>query len=120
MIFCRIGANGIMLMSIVFPLAFSYSATILRKEASSSGTKPWVHHTLAVLAAALAMKGRARVPAAARPTDPRRTERLLNLRMPSLLGLPLSCEMVRGPWGGSLVEDVGRLPSLQIAPPPTS
>jgi hypothetical protein len=61
-IFCRIGANGMILTSILLPLVFSYSAIMARKEASSSGTKPWVHHTLAVLAAALAMKGRARVP----------------------------------------------------------
>src|SRR5258708_27466638 len=54
---------------------------MLRKDASSSGTKPWVHHTLAVVAAALAMKGRARVPAAANPKDPRSTERRLSLRM---------------------------------------
>src|SRR5262245_13148478 len=52
MIFCLIGANGMMLRSIWLPLAFSYPATIARKEASSSAMKPWVHHTLAVLAAA--------------------------------------------------------------------
>src|SRR5258707_13039637 len=84
-IFCRIGANGMILRSILLPLVFSYSATMARNEASSSGTKPWVHHTLAVLSAALAMKGRARVPIAARPTDPRSTERLLSLLMPSSL-----------------------------------
>src|SRR5215469_12248056 len=87
-IFCRIGANGMILTSILFPLVFSYSATMARKEASSSGTKPWVHHTLAVLAAALAMKGRASVPIAARPTDPRSTERLLSLLMASSLLFP--------------------------------
>src|SRR5262249_37994515 len=80
MIFCLIGANGMMLALILLPLALSYSATMLRKAASSSGMKPWVHHTLAVLAAALAMKGRARVPAAARPTDPPSIERRLSLR----------------------------------------
>src|SRR5262250_575125 len=62
----------------VLPLVFSYSATILRKEASSSRRKPWSQYTVAVLAAALAMNGRPSVPAAASPTDPRRTERLLS------------------------------------------
>src|SRR5215510_11967860 len=47
--------------------------------------KPWGHHTLTVVAAALAMKGRARVPAAVRPMDPRSTERLLSLLMQSSL-----------------------------------
>src|SRR6516164_8663391 len=84
-IFCRIGANGMILRSILLPLVFSYSATMARKEASSSGMKPWVHHTLAVLPAAFAMKGRPSVPIAARPTDPRSTERLLSLLMPSSL-----------------------------------
>src|SRR5215831_3389308 len=84
-IFWRIGPNGMILRSILLPLVFSYSATMARKEASSSGIKPWVHHTLAVLPAALAMKGRPSVPIAARPTDPRSTERLLSLLMPSSL-----------------------------------
>src|ERR1700740_663635 len=82
-IFCRIGANGMILTSILLPLVFSYSATMARNEASSSGTKPWVHHTLAVLSVALAMKGRATVPIAARPMEPLSTERLLSLLMPS-------------------------------------
>src|SRR5262245_10270846 len=47
--------------------------------------KPCGHHTLTVVAAALAMKGRARVPAAVRPMDPRSTERLLSLLMQSSL-----------------------------------
>src|SRR5260370_14536452 len=50
-------------------------------EGWSSVMKAWVHHTLAVVAAALAMKGRARVPAAANPKDPWSTERRLSLRM---------------------------------------
>src|ERR1043166_4868969 len=65
----------------VLPLIFSYSATILRKEASSSRRKPWSQNTVAVLAAALAMNGRPSVPAAASPTDTRRTERLLSSLM---------------------------------------
>src|SRR4029077_14288303 len=82
----------------VLPLAFSYSATMAAKEASSSRTKPWVHHTLAVLAAALAMKGRPRVPAAARATDPCRTERLLSLLMPILPCFHLGrARSLRGP-----------------------
>jgi hypothetical protein len=36
----------------------------------------------------LAMKGRARVPVAARPIDPRSTERLLSLLMSILPALP--------------------------------
>src|ERR1700736_2258995 len=70
-----------MLASIVLPLAFSYSVTNARKAASSSRTKPCVHHTVAVLAAALAMNGRARLPAAANAADPRSSERLLSLLM---------------------------------------
>src|ERR1051326_8548390 len=65
----------------VLPLVFSYSATIFLKEASSSRTKPWTHHTVAVLPAASAMNGRPSVPAAASPADPRRTERLLSSLM---------------------------------------
>src|SRR5215467_14004677 len=68
----------------VLPLVFSYSVTILRKEASSSGTKPWSQYTVAVFPAALAMNGRPSVPAAASPADPRRTERLLSSLMPVL------------------------------------
>jgi hypothetical protein len=49
---------------------------ISRIVASSSGMKPWAHHKLAVLAAALAMKGRARL-ADANPNDPRRIARLV-------------------------------------------
>src|ERR1700722_15311196 len=66
----------------MLPLAFWYSSTILLKAASSSGTKPWVHHTVAVLAAALAMKGRASVPAAATASELRRTDRLVMIAMP--------------------------------------
>ena len=36
---------------------------------SSSGTKPCTHYTSAVVPAAFAMYGRAKVPAAARPTE---------------------------------------------------
>jgi len=35
-IFCRSGAKGVMLSSILLPLAFSYSATALRRDTSSS------------------------------------------------------------------------------------
>src|SRR6202011_3432791 len=73
-----------MLASIVLALAFSYSVTNARKAASSSRTKPCVHHTVAVLAAALAMNGRARLPAAASAADPRSSERLLSLLMMTL------------------------------------
>src|SRR5579875_435484 len=78
-----------MLELIVLPLAFSYSATSLRKAASSSGIKPCVHHTVAVLAAALAIWGRAKAPAAANPTEARSSERLESLfipRFPSISG----------------------------------
>src|SRR6516165_9092869 len=53
--------------------------------ASSSGTKPWVHHTDAVVAAALVMKGRAMVPAAASPREPPITRRLLSFLMAKFL-----------------------------------
>src|SRR5262249_15472324 len=64
-----------------------------RNAASSSGTKPWVHQTDAVLATALARNGRATIPAAARPRESPITLRLLNLRMiifPGLRILPRS------------------------------
>jgi len=54
-IFWRCGANGMMLRSILLPLAFSKSAMTFLIATSSSGTKPWVHHTSAVLACALAI-----------------------------------------------------------------
>src|ERR1700756_3837941 len=83
-----------MLYSMVLPLVFSYSATILRKEASSSRTKPWSQYTVAVFPAALAMNGRPSVPAAASPADPRRTERLLSSLMPVLFDLLLAGEII--------------------------
>src|SRR5438132_10321316 len=48
---------------------------------SSSGTKPCVHHTSAVVAAALAIWGRASAPAAATATELRRIERRLSVVM---------------------------------------
>src|SRR5215471_13153675 len=63
----------------LLPLAFSYSATMRRKDSSSSRMKPWAHHTLALLAAALTTWGRANAPAAANPMDARSIERLLSL-----------------------------------------
>src|SRR5580700_9023262 len=93
-IFCISGANGTRLKSMLLPLAFSYAATVWRKDSSSSGTKPWVHHTLAEVAAALATNGRARVPAAARLREPRSTERLLSLLM-SILPCPLPGAAIR-------------------------
>src|SRR5262245_50042587 len=92
MIFCLIGANGMMLASILLPLALSYSATILRKAASSSGMKPWVHHTLAVVAAALAKNGRPRLAAAAAPRERRSSKRRFSLAitiLPYLNGVVL-------------------------------
>src|SRR5215831_13356174 len=84
---------------------------MLRKDASSSGTKPWVHHTLAVMAAALAMKGRAKVPAAASPSEVRSTERLLSLRMPSSLAFGWRRTTARG----SGVKKTSR--GLELPPP---
>src|SRR5215472_7455742 len=55
--------------------------------ASSSGTKPCVHHTSAVFAAALAIKGRASVPPAAKPRELRSTER--RLRFPMSVSFPV-------------------------------
>jgi len=78
-IFCRCGANGVIVRSIVLPLAFSYSATTFLIASSSSSAKPCAHHTVAVVAAALVTKGRVNVPAAARPSDPRSTERLVDI-----------------------------------------
>ena len=40
MIFWFSAVNGMMLSSILLPLAFSYCAAVLRNAASSSGTKP--------------------------------------------------------------------------------
>src|SRR5690242_12025552 len=68
-----------MLRSILLPLSFSYSATILLREESSSLAKPWTHHISAVVAAALAMYGRASALAAASPTELRSTERRVNI-----------------------------------------
>src|SRR5262245_44412361 len=77
MIFCRSGAKGVMVSSILLPLAFSYSATAFRSDTSSSLTNPWAIHRLAVVPAALAMRGGARRAVAPRATDPRSTERLV-------------------------------------------
>src|SRR6516225_3290495 len=54
---------------------------------SSSSAKPCAHHTVAVVASAFAIYGRANVPAAARPNDPRSTVRLVRLLM--LLTFPV-------------------------------
>src|SRR5215472_16075481 len=64
--------------------------------ASSSGTKPCVHHTSAVFAAALAIKGRASVPPAAKPRELRSTER--RLRFPMSVSFPVLAP--RGPFRG--------------------
>src|ERR1043166_115805 len=72
-----------------------------RNEAPSSATKPCGHHTLAVLAAALATCGRARVAAAARATEPRTTERLLSLFMLFLHAVPAPALMPRAIRCGS-------------------
>src|SRR5215470_11751536 len=62
---------------------------MLLKETSSSFTKPCTHHTVAVLAAALATYGHPSAETAANPADPRNTERLLSLFMPfSPLAIP--------------------------------
>jgi hypothetical protein len=47
--------------------------------------KPWTHHISAVVAAALAMYGRARAPAAAAARELRSTERLVKIVMPVFL-----------------------------------
>src|SRR5215469_18081137 len=65
--------------------------------ASSSGTKPCVHHTSAVVAAALAIKGRASVPPAAKPRELRSTER--RLRFPMSVSFPVLAP--RGPSAGA-------------------
>src|SRR5215831_7275090 len=53
---------------------------------SSSWAKPCTHHTVAVLASALATKGRAIAPAAASPADARNIDRLVSLSIsPSLV-----------------------------------
>src|SRR3974390_1353346 len=51
---------------------------MVRKEESSSGTKPWFHHAVAVLAWALATYGRPIAPAAARLSELRIRARLLS------------------------------------------
>ena len=63
--------------SIALPLAFSYSATIFLNEMSSSCAKPWIHHTVAVVAAAFARRGLADAPAAAIARELRSSDRLL-------------------------------------------
>src|SRR6516164_9123671 len=52
---------------------------------SSSWAKPCTHHTVAVLASALAIKGRPIPPAAASPADARKTDRLVSVSISSLL-----------------------------------
>src|SRR5262249_52646233 len=84
-----------------------------------------VHHTLAVLAAALAMKGHARAPAAAAPTDPRSTERLLNLRMPFSLVSPcpakrFASEGMQFRKVSDLIGTAKRQPSPERYGPPTA
>src|SRR6516162_2085043 len=51
---------------------------------SSSSAKPCTHHTVAVLASALATKGRAIAPTAASPADARKIDRLVGLSISSL------------------------------------
>src|SRR3974390_2782562 len=51
---------------------------MVRKEESSSGTKPWFHHAVAVLAWALATYGCPIAPAAARLSELRIRVRLLS------------------------------------------
>jgi hypothetical protein len=46
---------------------------------SSSWAKPWIHHTVAVVAAAFARWGRAKLPAASKLAEPLSTERLVRL-----------------------------------------
>src|SRR5262245_37430944 len=93
MIFCRSGAKGVMVSSILLPLAFSYSATAFRSDTSSSLTNPWAIHTLAVVPAALATRGGARRAVAPRATDPRSIERLVGWAM--VVSSP-----PREQWGG--------------------
>jgi hypothetical protein len=50
---------------------------------SSSSAKPWVHHTVAVVATALTIWGFANVPAAASAKEPRSTDRRLKVLAPS-------------------------------------
>ncbi len=66
---------------------------------------PWVHQTVAVLAAAFAMNGRANVPAAATASEPRNTERLVVL----IIAVFLSSLLAPRVWpparrGGALSE----------------
>src|SRR5215471_2110923 len=56
---------------------------------NTSGTNPCVHHTSAVAAAALAIYGRAKVPAAAIPKELRSTDRRLRFLIPVFLPYPL-------------------------------
>jgi hypothetical protein len=85
MIFWFSAMNGMMLRSILLPLDFSNAATVARKAASSSGTKPWSRQTTAVPPAALVVLGRARIPVAARHRDPRIADRRRMLSMAVLL-----------------------------------
>src|SRR5215207_1428126 len=59
---------------------------VFLNEMSSSWTKPWVHHTVAVFACAFAMYGRASAPAATNPTERLIKERRVSTAMmfPSL------------------------------------
>src|SRR3954470_8076196 len=47
--------------------------------------KPWTHHTVAVFAAALAIYGRASVPAETKPIEVRSNDRRVSLAIRSLL-----------------------------------
>src|SRR5579884_2306104 len=69
--------------------------------------KPCTHHTVAVVAAASATKGRAKLPAAAKPNDARSSERLETFSMPflpyasrDLLRTRVHCRRQCGPFAG--------------------
>src|SRR5580700_5106717 len=66
---------------------------VLRKAASSSGTKPCTCQTVAVVAAALATYGRAKPQIAARPTVPASADR--RLMVPMAVALPVGQTLQR-------------------------
>src|SRR6516164_765698 len=74
---------------------------------SSSSAKPCTHHTVAVLASALAIKGRAIAPAAASPADARKTDRLVSLSISSLPCSKRRAACSVDPWFGRVCA-VGR------------
>src|SRR6516165_7250213 len=86
---------------------------------SSSSAKPCTHHTVAVLASALATKGRAIAPTAASPADARKIDRLVGL---SISSLPCSkrraaaCASIRG--SGEYAPSGGAVQLLTTAPAP--